>query len=943
MKRLVLPVLVLLALSARATVYQPGLWFVETTASDNVGTGVAGRADKVPCQGAFMEYTETYSTNIVLASGKVESIAGTSLFQSGTNAYDGTILAWGLKMGFGYAGEFFVEKGRSYTFQELHGRFLQLKFDGADFLDGGAWFDPHYATYVAPETGWIPFELLAGCNFSSDILIGPLSAAFGIGFNTNGLAIEQRGDRTWGLPPWQRILDPGDCSLLRIVKSETDYVAIDSVATNGGNLAVVASFANVPATGVLTAFYGGSNGGDLPSAWAYSVDLGTVAAGTTASGTALSVPGAADANFVALRLQRTDYATEPYTQFTEAAVVPRSSPTFDLFCTDIGYTSLVFRAVVAAVGTASAIDSAEVQIATDSGFANVVKHLPLSISTPGAEVLSTAGLVSNTVYFARVAGSNDGGESGVSATVGPIRTLLPTKPLFTVLATEPGLDSLSADVTVTDFGLDSTGARVRIEATSGTTFWTIDGVSEEVDATLGVATNLVIVGLRENYKYHLRARVENSWGFVAYYELDGWQETLAAPFVGTPLVWETAEDGTLSVHERLLENEFAGEAELFVDGVSRGTEAFPASPCRISFTGVPMPSQQASVRVVVRVVISSRPYSEEWTDTVVPGSACYLERKWIYDPSAKTLTWTDSYPSENVVKNVTANGTELTIGSNQNKSNPLGINLDFSPGVANGYEIVRIDTGAFVGYNGSYLTNVVFPSSLREVGRAAFEKCATLRGLRMNEGLVDLGTDADNNNCFLGCTSLETIGGRLPSTLKIVGDSVFNGCTALSDDIVWPRSAPKIPNSAFNHTAIRSLKAEYGVTHFGTDTNGNGRATGWNNAIRTIDLPVTLEFVSGRMFSDAKQENGLSADVWYRGFPKRGWSVGLWWNMVGNNVITNWFEFHHRDEFRAYAKTNKLYSIELPATYNAAGRFENQVVRWWKDPDQEPPSVMILR
>ncbi|MBQ3811574.1 MAG: leucine-rich repeat domain-containing protein [Kiritimatiellae bacterium] len=938
MKRL-LPLFALcaFALPAAATVYRPGLWFVQTTASDDVGAGVAGRADKVPCQGAFMEYTETYQTNI---AERGNYNGGTSFFRSGTNAYTGAVSTWELKTGFGYAGEFFVEKGRSYTFSENHGRFIKILLDGSELLDGGAWFGMANATYTAPETGWIPIEIRAGCNFGADVMAGPLLNSFGTGFNTNGLVYAAA---TWGAAPWQRILDPGDCSLLRIASPDADCVSLDSVTASGSDLALSVSFADVPSAGRLTAFWGGSNGGDLPRNWAHATDLGTVAAGTSESGVAYAVPGAAGAAFVALRLQNADYAAGPYTQFTAAAPVPRATPTFDLFCTEIGYTSLVFRAVVAAVGTgASAVPSAAVQIATDGAFANVVKTLPLPISAPGEEVLSTAGLVSNTVYYARVAGTNDLGATGFSAAVGPVRTLLPTASTSTIAALEPGLGALNAAVTVTDWGADSHGATVRLEASAHYDFGVLAGVSPEVDATLGVATNLMVVGLLENSEYYLRARIVNSWGITEYRKVDGVLTTRGKPFEGTPLVWETAADGTLSVHERLLDNEFTGEAELFLDGVSKGVRPFPASPCRISFTGVPMPQYPASARVVVSVVVSGRPYSAEWSDTVVPGSACYLERKWVYDPSAKTLTWTDGYPSENVVKNVTANGNELTIGNNQNQTNPLGINLDFSPGVEGGYEIVKIAAGAFVGYNGSCLTNIVFPSSLREVGRAAFEQCKTLRGLRMNEGLVDLGTGANNNNCFLGCTNLQSIG-DFPSTLEIVGDAIFKSCSSLQGDVVWPRKARIVPNGAFSGTAIRSFKAEYGVTDFGTVTNGDGRVTGGNNSIRTIDLPVTLEYVSGRMFADASASKGLSADVWYRGFPKRGWSVGLWWNMQGKNMITNWFEFHHRDEFRAYAETNTLYHIVLPATYHGSGTFENQVVRWWKDPDQYPPSVMILR
>ena len=419
MKRFVLPALVFLALSARATVYQPGLWFIHDDTHEQINPStypsIAAMAGAAPCQGVFMEYTETVSTN--------KEPWTTSFGQSGTNAYNGAIYTWHLYEGFGYEGTFFVEKGKSYTIAKWHGRYMRVKVDGNVLFSDEGWFNTPNGTYTAAASGWVPFELRAGINGETGV--GPLNRSFGTGFNTEGVTLKNRSDTAWALPPWQKFIDPGDCSLFRIVKSETDYMTLDSVAMDGDNLAVVASFADVPSAGVLTAFWGPSDGGDLPSAWAHSSVLGTVAAGS-APGVAYTISGAADANFVALRLQRTDYATEPYTQFTAAAPVPKPVPTFDLSCDDVGYTNLTFTAVVASVGIgATAIASASVEIATDDAFSHIVTNLPLSLVDAGSETVYTSGLVSNTVYYARVAGTNNATVSNVSETVGPLQTLLP--------------------------------------------------------------------------------------------------------------------------------------------------------------------------------------------------------------------------------------------------------------------------------------------------------------------------------------------------------------------------------------------------------------------------------------------------------------------------------------------------------------------------------------
>ena len=97
MKRLVLPALAFLALSARATVYQPGLWFIHDDTHEQISTSahpsIAAMVGAVPCQGVFMEYTATVATN--------KEPRTTSFGQSGTNAYDRAVYTWQLNEGFG--------------------------------------------------------------------------------------------------------------------------------------------------------------------------------------------------------------------------------------------------------------------------------------------------------------------------------------------------------------------------------------------------------------------------------------------------------------------------------------------------------------------------------------------------------------------------------------------------------------------------------------------------------------------------------------------------------------------------------------------------------------------------------------------------------------------------------------------------------------------------
>lgn len=240
MKRLVLPALAFLALSARATVYQPGLWFIHDDTHEWVDESVpvAEWPGAVPCQGTFMEYTKSTDVDPRGSAG-----------QSGTNAYDNAVYTWHKNEMFGYGGQWFVEKGKTYMLSFYHGRYVWCKVDGVRRLYSTGWWNKGDVTWSPSETGWVNFDFRGGIN--GENYIGPLHNDCGVAFNTENL---KYADATWGAPPWQKFLDPGDCSLLRIVKSETDYMTLDSVAVDGDDLAVVASFADVPSEGVLTAF-----------------------------------------------------------------------------------------------------------------------------------------------------------------------------------------------------------------------------------------------------------------------------------------------------------------------------------------------------------------------------------------------------------------------------------------------------------------------------------------------------------------------------------------------------------------------------------------------------------------------------------------------------------------------------------------------------------------
>lgn len=82
------------------------------------------------------------------------------------------------------------------------------------------------------------------------------------------------------------------------------------------------------------------------------------------------------------------------------------------------------------------------------------------------------------------------------------------------------------------------------------------------------------------------------------------------------------------------------------------------------------------------------------------------------------------------------------------------------------YKVTVIGASVF---NGSKITEVTIPSSIKQIEDYAFSSCHSLTKVNLSEGLEIL-----NNSVFFNCSELREI--KLPSTLKEIGPSAFFGC-----------------------------------------------------------------------------------------------------------------------------------------------------------------------
>ncbi len=107
-----------------------------------------------------------------------------------------------------------------------------------------------------------------------------------------------------------------------------------------------------------------------------------------------------------------------------------------------------------------------------------------------------------------------------------------------------------------------------------------------------------------------------------------------------------------------------------------------------------------------------------------------------------------------------------------------------------GKNIRFIDDEAFL--QASMLKEIVIPSSVEEIGSAAFEECSSLQKVTFEKNSP---LERIERNTFLSCEMLETV--VLPEKLNFIGRYAFMGCGMLKE-LELPDSMEEIGESAFS-------------------------------------------------------------------------------------------------------------------------------------------------
>ena len=173
--------------------------------------------------------------------------------------------------------------------------------------------------------------------------------------------------------------------------------------------------------------------------------------------------------------------------------------------------------------------------------------------------------------------------------------------------------------------------------------------------------------------------------------------------------------------------------------------------------------------------------------------------------------------------------------------------------------IVTIGVAAF--YGCSKLNIPALPRSLSEMGKQAFDSCSS-------QGMIDLNNTSLNvipDSAFNGCTSLQVKTQNINCSIKTLGDYAFQGCTELvmnfgnsgedcSIENIGMRCFSDTPNLNMNNLPAR-------LTSLATSTGHGqafvGRANHENNNVYFTVIPASITAIGDWTFQHRKFPQGV--------------------------------------------------------------------------------------
>ena len=152
--------------------------------------------------------------------------------------------------------------------------------------------------------------------------------------------------------------------------------------------------------------------------------------------------------------------------------------------------------------------------------------------------------------------------------------------------------------------------------------------------------------------------------------------------------------------------------------------------------------------------------------------------------------------------------------------------------------VTIIENGAF---SGCSVKNINFAGPVTKIGDRAFDNCAELISVKLNDSISSIGYSA-----FKGCKNLKKI--SIPETVEKIGNDAFSGCSSLKE-ITIPNGITSIPDNCFNGcTSLESIIIPESIDTIGMNAFFGG------NKITKIFIPEGLNklgsFAFGTVIND---------------------------------------------------------------------------------------------
>ena len=151
-------------------------------------------------------------------------------------------------------------------------------------------------------------------------------------------------------------------------------------------------------------------------------------------------------------------------------------------------------------------------------------------------------------------------------------------------------------------------------------------------------------------------------------------------------------------------------------------------------------------------------------------------------------------------------------------------------------KITKIGDKAF---NSSTIESIIFPETLKTIGKSAFATCIHLNKIEFNNNLTEIGEEA-----FGSCNTLSTV--KIPNSVKTIGKSAFANTDNLSS-VTLPEGLTAIEDGVFSVSNLASINIPKSVISIGNESFSSC------NNLKEIIIPENVSSIGENAFGGCKK------------------------------------------------------------------------------------------